>query len=111
MAVYKGDTLIAEKNPAQVSAAEITAGTETGLRSYSPKDVADMAAAHGGGGIGDLTFFHLASDLRLTTSYQTVGSALTITPLSTDSVIGLLWSVGIESGSRPNIAFVAALQI
>ena len=49
MAVYKGDTLLAEKSPAQVSAAEKTAGTETGLRSYSPEDVADISGSAGGG--------------------------------------------------------------
>lgn len=36
----------------QVSSGEKTAGTETALRSYSPKDVADMAGIHGGGGGG-----------------------------------------------------------
>ena len=36
--------------PTQVSSGEKTAGTETGLRSFSPKDVADMAGTHGGGG-------------------------------------------------------------
>ena len=49
MSVYQGSTLIAEKNPTQVSAAEKTAGTETGLRSLSPKDIADISTAHGGG--------------------------------------------------------------
>ena len=49
MSVYDGPTLIAEKNPTQVTAGEKTAGTETGLRSYSPKDVADISAAHAGG--------------------------------------------------------------
>lgn len=34
----------------QVSAGEVTAGTETAIRRFSPKDVADIAAAHGGGG-------------------------------------------------------------
>lgn len=33
----------------QVSGAEITAGTETEIRVYSPADVAAMAATHGGG--------------------------------------------------------------
>ena len=40
---------------AQISAAEIAAGTETGLRTLSPKDVKDMITAHapsGGGGSG-----------------------------------------------------------
>jgi len=36
----------------QVSAGEKTAGTETGIRRFSPKDVADMAGVHGGGGGG-----------------------------------------------------------
>lgn len=35
---------------AQVSAGEKTAGTATGIRRFSPKDVADMALTHGGGG-------------------------------------------------------------
>ena len=35
----------------QVSSPEKTAGTELGLRTYSPKDVADMATVHGG--VGD----------------------------------------------------------
>jgi len=34
----------------QVSGTEITNGTETAIRRYSPKDVADMANIHGGGG-------------------------------------------------------------
>lgn len=42
----------AEPNPAQVSGGEITAGTETALRSFSPADVAAMAGVHGGGGGG-----------------------------------------------------------
>lgn len=37
---------------ARVSAGEITAGTETALRAFSPKDVADMAVTHGGSGGG-----------------------------------------------------------
>lgn len=36
----------------QVSGAEITAGTETAIRRFSPEDVANMAATHGGGGGG-----------------------------------------------------------
>ena len=36
----------------QVTTAEKTAGTATGLRCFSPKDVKDMAATHGGGGGG-----------------------------------------------------------
>lgn len=38
---------------AQVSAGEKTAGTATAVRRFSPKDVADMAGTHGGGGGGD----------------------------------------------------------
>lgn len=41
---------VGEDNPTQVSPAERTAGTETALRSYSPFDIADMAATHGTGG-------------------------------------------------------------
>jgi hypothetical protein len=37
----------------QVSAGEKTVGTETAVRRFSPKDVADMAGTHGGGG-GDM---------------------------------------------------------
>ena len=36
----------AEPNPTQVSGAEITAGTETALRSYSPADVVDFIDQH-----------------------------------------------------------------
>ena len=43
---------------AQVSAGEKTAGTETGLRTFSPKDVADMAGTHGGGGGGSLPAYY-----------------------------------------------------
>ena len=39
----------------QVSAGEKTAGTETAVRRFSPKDVADMAGTHGGGG-GSVSF-------------------------------------------------------
>ena len=55
---WDGDDKIAETNPQQVSSAEKTAGTGTGLRTFSPKDVADIAEAHGGGGgVGNLSFF------------------------------------------------------
>ncbi len=37
---------------AQVSTGEKTAGTATGVRRFSPKDIADMAGTHGGGGGG-----------------------------------------------------------
>lgn len=45
----------AAPNPTQVNGSEITAGTETNTRSFSPKDVADMVAAHesAGGGSGN----------------------------------------------------------
>ena len=36
----------------QVTSGEKTAGTETALRTFSPKDIADMAGTHGGGGGG-----------------------------------------------------------
>lgn len=39
----------------QVSSGEKTAGTETALRTFSPKDVADMAGTHGGGGGGSVS--------------------------------------------------------
>lgn len=44
--------------PAQVSGAEITAGTETALRSYSPEDIVALIDAHaaGGGGGGFLPY-------------------------------------------------------
>lgn len=38
---------------AQVTAGEKTAGSETAVRRFSPKDVADMAGTHGGGGATD----------------------------------------------------------
>ncbi|MEM7806222.1 MAG: hypothetical protein AAF545_15035 [Pseudomonadota bacterium] len=38
---------------AQVSGGEITAGTETALRTYAPADIVAFVAAHGGGGGGD----------------------------------------------------------
>jgi len=41
----------------QVSAGEKTAGTEVAIRRFAPKDVADMAGTHGGGG-GGLTVEH-----------------------------------------------------
>ena len=93
MAIYDGSTLIAEKNPAQVSAAEKTAGTETGLRSYSPKDVADIVAAHGGGGIGGLEFSGLTANHNLGTSFANVVSG-NYTPATTSEVVGLLLSIG-----------------
>ena len=55
------------RNPAQVSAGERTAGTETALRSYSPADVASMAGTHGGGGGG-------GDDSRLNTQFNTLGT-------------------------------------
>jgi len=42
----------ADTRPTQVSTPERSAGTETALRSFSPSDVAAMAAIHGGGGGG-----------------------------------------------------------
>lgn len=42
----------ADTRPVQVSTPERSAGTETALRSFSPSDVAAMAAIHGGGGGG-----------------------------------------------------------
>jgi len=46
----------AETRPAQVSSPERSAGSETALRSYSPSDIAAMAAIHGGGGGGGAVF-------------------------------------------------------
>ena len=40
---------------AQVQAAEITAGTETGLRTYSPANIKSFVDTHGGGGGGTTT--------------------------------------------------------
>lgn len=45
-------------NPTQASAGEKTGGTETALRSFSPKDIADMAGTHGGGGGTDADAIH-----------------------------------------------------
>lgn len=45
-------SVVLNNNPSQVSVSEKTAGTVTSLRSFSPKDVADMASIHGGGGGG-----------------------------------------------------------
>lgn len=45
-------TASAAPNPTQVSGTEKTAGTQTGLRSFSPADVKDMATIFGGGGGG-----------------------------------------------------------
>ena len=42
-------TNVGEDNPAQVSAPEKATGTESGLRSFSPNDVKDMAATFGSG--------------------------------------------------------------
>ena len=42
---------------AQVSGGEITAGTETAIRRYSPADIAAMASTHGGGGGGSVWDF------------------------------------------------------
>lgn len=42
----------AAPNYAQVNSTEKTAGTENGLRSFSPADVKDMATIFGGGGGG-----------------------------------------------------------
>lgn len=42
----------AAPNPSQVSSGEKTAGTENGLRSFSPADIKDIATIWGGGGSG-----------------------------------------------------------
>jgi hypothetical protein len=47
-----GDTL-----PAQVTSAEKTARTETALRSFSPKDIADMDISGGGTAVTPTTHF------------------------------------------------------
>jgi hypothetical protein len=50
----------------QVSDGEKTNGTETGVRRFSPKDIADMAGTHGGGGGGgDFTGSATASGIQV----------------------------------------------
>lgn len=44
MAIYRGETLLAEVNPDQVSEAEARAGTETETRLWSPDDVREAIA-------------------------------------------------------------------
>lgn len=46
----------------QVTVAEKTAGSQTALRTFSPKDIADMAVTHGGGGGGGVTTFAALTD-------------------------------------------------
>ena len=60
----------AEVNPAQVSAGEKTAGTETAERSFSPQDIHDMIDTHGGGAATDQVF-HLDFELPSGTTTQT----------------------------------------
>lgn len=70
--------------PTQVSGAEKTAGTETGLRSFSPLDVADMALTHGPGGTPDHgTLTGLGDDdhtiYLLADGTRTLAGSLTVT--------------------------------
>ncbi len=52
LSIDKADGGVLRSAPAQISSAEITAGTETALRSTSPADLKAAAAAHGGSGLG-----------------------------------------------------------
>lgn len=60
-------------NPNQVSGGEMTAGTETALRSFAPADVKSMAATHGGGGASGLNPVDSAST-TLTLNQTNVGN-------------------------------------
>ncbi len=61
--------------PDQVSAAEITAGTETAVRLYSPEDVKDMAIEHNP---VSLTDEHMAITTSTTTTTTTPGTTVNI---------------------------------
>ena len=51
-----------ESVTSQVSTAEKIAGSQTALRTFSPKDIADMAVTHGGGGGGGVTTLAALTD-------------------------------------------------
>lgn len=91
-------------NPAQVSAPEIAAGTETALRSYSVADIVALILAHetvgGGGGTG------LATELNANTSIVVgAGTDGEHHVLTSDSAITLTLdkdaTVGMESAFTP----------
>lgn len=84
----------------QVSGAEITAGTETELRSYSPADIVAIVDAHGagGGGADDQT----AAEVPITDA----GDYYTGT-----EVEAALQEVGAEMALKPAAASVAGVVL
>ena len=80
----------------QVSAGEKTAGTETALRTYAPKDIADMADTHGGGGS------------PTPVSYMKRSSTSTLSVTSTPTIIP--WDTLSEDQSGADISYNGSNQ-
>ena len=92
----------------QVSAGEKTAGTEAGIRRFSPQDIADMAGTHGGGGGGGGGMTALVKGVDYTASVDervmvtsdtgTWTITLPASPVDGDKVS--VWDCGDNAGSN-----------
>lgn len=101
---WPSSVLATGDNPQQVSAGEITAGTETALRSYSVADLVAIVAAHGGGGGGGgATYAVKSADQGVTNSTDFVAVTDLSIPVTNGTryhVRGLLHAI---AQSTPNI--------
>lgn len=98
------DTSFLEAPLIQVSSAEKTAGTETDLRTFSPKDIADMAGTHGGGGGGGslgqvIQTVDTTNRSTSAASQQDTGIQAVITPTSASSKVLVTVSALLGNGS------------
>lgn len=82
-----------DANPTQVSSGEITAGTETALRSFSVADLVAIVAAHGGGGGASDRLTVTLADCENTTDETVIVSATVPADTWTDGDIYRLTAV------------------
>lgn len=83
----------------QVSSGERTAGTETGVRRFSPADIASMAGTHGGGSGGDATSIQ-GTDVDSSVGSPSDGDILVYRSAGSDFVL----EAKPAAGSNPAIA-------